>query len=177
MKYAVEIYFDAPTEEVLRGVMEDLRTAGLPAPLLESDRRPHVTVMACQDVDDPVEDSLQSLAEGMPLKRVSLDSAGAFPGEEGVVFLGPVLDIDLLEFHHNVHELCDTLVAGRHKHYTPGSWVPHCTVAYGLAAEQVGHAVRICLRSLPLLGRLAEIGLRDVEDDETLYVFPFEGGE
>jgi len=170
---AVELYFDPATEEAVKGLLRDLKAANLPSPLLDQGVRPHVSLVVAETVDDALKASIQGLAEGMPPILLALTSVGAFPGEEGAVFLAPASRARLLELHHNVHELCATHVEERNPRYVPGSWVPHCTLSTGLSPKQAAQAVYVMLKApLPIEGRFTEIGLHDAATGEYPYCFP-----
>jgi hypothetical protein len=80
----------------------------------------------------------------------------------------------MLEFHHNVHELCQTHVEDRDALYAPGSWVPHCTLGDGYSRKQSAQALHVLLRaSLPIDGSFVAIGLHDAAAKAYPYCFAF----
>ncbi|NJO83034.1 MAG: 2'-5' RNA ligase family protein [Blastochloris sp.] len=95
-------------------------------------------------------------------------AVGAFPGNEGVVFLSPVPRLALLHLHQQFHTVLEPLGMRHNPHYLPGMWIPHCTIAIGVPADQVAAAVAVARHTpLPLSLTCAEVGIvrfRPVEE-------------
>ena len=107
--------------------------------LSELGARPHVSLSVYGDGLDTngFPERLLEFARSIDPFDFTLSSLGTFPGQEGVVFLAPVVTRRLLEVHarlpRGVFEAHNNTGMG---HYLPGNWVPHCTVAIDLSAAR-----------------------------------------
>ncbi|MBE5104941.1 2'-5' RNA ligase family protein [Bacillus thuringiensis] len=66
---------------------------------------------------------------------VTFPSVGTFP-TNGTIFLAPTITDELLRLHHSYHNYFKTFHDNPMSYYVPGKWVPHCTIANGLNANQ-----------------------------------------
>ncbi len=106
----------------------------------------------------------------------SLASVGVFPTEEGVVFLAPVVTRELLDLHQEFQMRLDEFGARCSAYYRPGAWVPHCTLATGVARAAVPQAVPVCLdAALPIRARFERVALVEFWPVKVLYAFDLAG--
>jgi len=152
LHHAILLHFDPATEALVRRAWETVREVTGSTFLFDSGERPHVTLAVYADADPASLEATLRTFRASPLDVV-LASAASFSGEEGVVFLAPVVDTDLLDLHRRWH----AEVPGSHAWYVPGAWVPHATVGFHVPA--VGPALDAARRHLPIRGRYAEIAL------------------
>jgi len=165
-KSAIELLFDAGLERAVSGILVELRDAGLPSPLLTWTVPPHVSLILGGAAVNELERAVAEFAAATPSIPVALDGVGTFGGDNGVVFLGPLVDRALLDLHRAAHEALGPHVPERDPRYLPGRWMPHCTVSVGLDEEQVPAAVALCRRrEFPLTGRATRIAIHDVTFD------------
>lgn len=152
MGLAVELRFDQDAERAVFGVWEAVRAVSGSGILFDLRARPHVSLAVHPEgVRGPLEDAVARFrAAPAPF---ALASAGTFPGDEGAVFLAPVMDEALLRLHRDWH----ALGPGGHEYYRPGAWVPHCTV--GIRLPDVAPAVALARAALPIRGRYESIAL------------------
>ncbi|MGI9093913.1 MAG: 2'-5' RNA ligase family protein [Mycobacteriales bacterium] len=158
---AIELFFDDAADAAIRRAWDRLETAGLPTLATRSHRRhhPHVSLA----VGDGLDVDLCPLVADLPaLPVLHFGAVGTFGGTEGVVFLMPRVTAELLAVHEALH--CGLAKHGLQlwEHYLPGRLVPHCTVGYGLSPDQVGTAVGMLSRELPLSACVASINLVDL---------------
>lgn len=151
MALAVELGFDPRAESAVLAVWEAVAAASGSRLLLDLRVRPHVSLAVYPEGAPGAEDAFRAIrAAPLPF---AFASVGTFPGDEGVVFLAPVVDEALLRFHRDWH----ALAPGGNPHYAPGAWVPHCTVGFRLA--DVGSALASARALLPIRGRYESIAL------------------
>ena len=95
--------------------------------LLGRRHRPHVSLAVADRLDpETVAPALSGMTAAPPL-RLRFDFAGQFVGR--VLWLGPAPQRELLDHQARVHQRpTDAGVAVWDK-YTPGAWVPHCTLS------------------------------------------------
>lgn len=167
MAYVVELYPDPETEDAVRATWQALAEAGISSFMLDGGYRPHVSLAISDDVN------LQSLIEATAVFtaslhpfRLTLSSVGTFPTAEGVLFFGVTVTHTLLEAHAEYHRVFERFARQPYAYYRVGTWVPHCTLAIGLAQDQLGQAAQIAQQTrLPLYGLVHEMGIVRVAPD------------
>ncbi len=161
MPFAVEMFFDEKADKLVRSVWTDLARANLTSSMIDGGYRPHVTLAVFEGYASPkFEDELRFFAEKHRVFPIKLDYLGVFPRPEGVVYFGAVVTEHLLSVHAEYTRLFAPLVTSVRPYYLPGSWVPHCTLAYGLSVAAIPAAVEVCSRSmLPINAEVKEISL------------------
>ena len=164
-RFAVELYFDEDGEARVRTIWRALAEQGTSAFLLDAGARPHVSLAVLDDTDlDTLLAVVSAFSSELPYVRLEIASVGAFPTPQGVIFLAPVVDENLLAVHA---ELCDRLALegiAPNRYYQPGAWVPHCTVAQHVEAVHLGAALSLTLelaRDFEAL-EVVEIGVVEV---------------
>ena len=162
MAYAVNLFFDPETELAVRKIRDGMAEAlGKPG-LSENLSRPHVSLGVYEDGADAAGFSakLREFAETAEPFDFRLSSLGTFPGNQGVVFLAPVVSRRLLAVHGRFHESFAPYEQFAWPYYLPGNWVPHCTLAMNLAASEVKEAMARAHEGFQgQSGRFQEIGL------------------
>lgn len=161
MPYAVELYLDPAADAAVRRLWAGLAADGVSSVMHEGPYRPHVSLAVMDTAGlDALNAGLASVAAVMSPLALTLSSIGVFPSSEGVVFLGVVVTEALLRVHATVHELAVRTAGKLWDYYTPGRWVPHCTLAYRLQPERIPDAVQVCLQfPLPLVARVAAVSV------------------
>ena len=158
MYLAVELGFDEGCDGAVRGVWEAVREVTGSSLLFDLGVAPHVSLAVYHDHPDAPGEALQSVldrfVEDQAPLEFQLSSVGTFPGDEGVVFLAPVVTTDLLKLHRRWHE---RFVAASQPHFLPWNWVPHCTVAMFLGDPALAAALAIVRTAVPLRGRFESI--------------------
>ena len=93
---------------------------------------------------------------------MSWRTARTFAGDEGVVYLAPVVSRGLLRLHGELSDACEQHVS-LNDLYRPGTWVPHCTQSLFLDKSQVAEAVAVSHGRLPIHGEIVAVGLHETE--------------
>lgn len=129
MKYAVELYFDADTENALNRLARRVAEEGISTRFLEWKTRPHLTLACLNDVDEKiVSERIDSFAARHCQLPALICSVGMFP-DTRTIFVSPVMNRSMYGFHRELHEyLCDCDFSGW-EWYQPDFWAPHCTIA------------------------------------------------
>lgn len=163
MGYAVELTFDEASGERISVLSALIHTQCGGTDLTGVGAQPHIS-LAVFDTQPPVgiEPLLAHFAAGMSAFSVHFAAVGTFPGPQGVVYLAPVVTNELLTLHKRFHAQLDAVNLAGHGYYRPGVWVPHCTVGYGLAAEQLPVAVALC-RQADIFASVTVCALRLIE--------------
>jgi 2'-5' RNA ligase len=140
---AVCLLLDERAEAVVRDLWHRLEAAGVPTLLSHTHgrHRPHLTYASLRTTDpvtaEDVVATLTALPQAPPTV-LHLDGFGSF--RRSRCWLAPAVSGELVERQHAVIEALRTVGAELHRHYLPGHWVPHVTVA-----------PRLHLRELPLV--------------------------
>lgn len=164
MACAVEMYFDAEADDVVRRTWRDLADAGVASSMLVPGFRPHVSLGVCETLDVPgFAHWLAQYARVISPVRFTLSTIGSFPGGEGVIFFGATVTRKLLDMHLAFDQIFGEYGGQLWDHYRVDAWVPHCTLGLNLTDSQLAAALPICRRtSLPIQVQVMEIGIVDV---------------
>jgi hypothetical protein len=144
MAWAVEMFFDEQADAAVRELWTELAEAGLPslATLTHRRHRPHVSLFVADSLYQADLTGLRAvLASRHPVLRLS--ALATFPGQEGVLFLGVTVTEELLALQAGAYQAVAGQPVGYWPLYRPGYWVPHCTLAFGLAPEQIAAAIEV----------------------------------
>ncbi len=174
MAYAVELYLDAETEGILRGMWKAIAEAGISNSMLGEGFYPHITLGIANQLDSAgLWPALSSLAQETCTLELILSHIGIFPNPDGgVVFLGATVTRELHELHQTFHKIFDQYAQDTWTYYQIGKWVPHCTVAFGLTQAGIAQAIPICMQvRLPIQARVDGIGVAEVLPNQARTIF------
>jgi hypothetical protein len=138
---AVCLLFDAHGEAAVRRLWRRLEEEGVPTLLTHTHGRhvPHLSYAVLRSYDvDKVADALARLPTSGPVS-LRLDAFGMFRRSRTSLLPSPTAD--LARRQERVVEAVESTGAELHRHYRPGVWVPHCTLA-----------PRTTLDRLPIIG-------------------------
>jgi len=134
--FAVVLYFDDFTEKRVRQAWEALDSYGVPsaASTYEEGYRPHIT-LAMLNTPYPEQAAARlrmplSNVSGLP---VSMTSLGFFLTNKSPAYLAVAPTTALMRLHENVHSALGAMETW--SYYRPGNWMPHCTLAMGVACQ------------------------------------------
>jgi 2'-5' RNA ligase len=164
--YAVELYFDASTDALIRQLWRAMNDAGISSGMLGEGFHPHVTLAVYEKKRGKrFVAGLQNFAASVKPITLKLDHFGIFPTEEGILFLGVTVTAALLRLHKAFHRRFSTLSGGLKDYYRVDTWVPHCTIGHHLSFEQMSAALQVCIGTgikLPLHPKITAISLIEV---------------
>lgn len=169
MRHVVILYMDEESEAVVSGLQRSLDAVGVATPLrCGPEQRPHITMasyLAVPNVADLV-DLVRRYAWARAPLGIRFESLSVFP-RTGVLFLAPAPSLGLLRDHEDLYDQVDRLELPADAHYAPDSWTPHCTLAEGLAKEQLGPSMDQVLRELkfPFVARARSVGVIKVDGE------------
>ena len=165
MPHAVELLLNNEAESAIQAVFERLNECGISSAMLDLEAKPHVSLAVYGALEVgaflPAAEAFFSRVEPVDVR---FSSVGSFPGEEGVVFLAPVMTRELLTLHEAFHEQMAAYGAGCRENYRVGLWVPHCTVGFNVPHRKLGEALALVrAEAIPLTGRIERAGLLEFE--------------
>jgi 2'-5' RNA ligase len=156
---AVCLLFDRRSERAVRALWDRLEELGVPSLGSHTHGRhqPHVSYAVLRRWDEPVvTDALAGLDGGDPVE-LSFDGIGLF--RRGRIWLVAGVSADFVARQQRVVEAITATGAELHKHYRPGVWLPHCSLAPRATLAQLPSVVAAVMDVLPLRGRLDRAAL------------------
>lgn len=159
MALAVCLLFDRRSERAIRGLWDRIEDRGVPSLRSHTHGRhvPHVSYAVLRSWDQPaVTAALAELSDGGPVE-LSFDGVGLF--RRGRTWLVAGVSADFVARQARVVEAVTATGAELHKHYVPGIWLPHCSLAPRAMLAQLPEVVGAVLDVLPLRARLDRAAL------------------
>ncbi|GHH76230.1 2'-5' RNA ligase family protein [Promicromonospora soli] len=161
MALAVCLLFDGPTERVLRRLWQRLEADGVPtlATHTHGQHVPHLSLAVLRSWDlDKVRAAVEALPDAGPT-TVRFDAIAAF--RRGRMNLVPAVTSTLVARQEQVVEALGATEDELHKHYVPGVWTPHVTVATRVRLEKTPLVLEAAYEILPLTGTMTRAALVD----------------
>src|SRR3954471_3326775 len=163
MPYGVVLLLDTVAENAVRDIWTALDRAGIPSlgTGTQGWPRPHLSLVVYNQLD--VRAAVAALAplSAVPAPPLLFSSLGVFPGAGGVAYLGAAVRPGLMDLHRRSHLALAGLTQTIWEHYSPGRWVPHCTLATRVAPEQMEAVLATVGTALPIDGRGTILGVVD----------------
>jgi 2'-5' RNA ligase len=156
---AVCLLFDRRSERAVRALWDRVEEQGVSSLRSHTHGRhvPHVSYAVLRRWDQAaVDDALADLDGGEPVD-LSFDGVGLF--RRGRTWLLAGVSSDFVTRQQRVVEAVTATGAELHKHYRPGIWLPHCSVAPRATLAQLPLVVAAVMDVLPLRARLDRAAL------------------
>jgi hypothetical protein len=169
MALAVCLLFDARTDRTLRRLWDRLEDLGIPS--LRSHTHgghvPHLSYTVLREwCLEEVRERVEALPSGPPL-TLHFDALGTF--RRGRSWLVPAVTSDIAARQERVVSAVAATGADMHRHYVPGVWVPHCSVAPRVPLTALPTLAAAVYDILPLQARADHAAL---VDSGTGHVYP-----
>jgi 2'-5' RNA ligase len=108
---------------------------------------PHITLTSYENIDLQVAiDRLNQFCTSINPFGIQFSSFGYFPSEEGVLFLNPKANSELLEIQQKVFELLEDFQADNDRK----TWVPHSTLATDVPLKKIGEVIDIAKEDIKM---------------------------
>ena len=169
MALAVCLLFDRRSERAVRALWERVEEQGVGSLRSHTHGRhvPHVSYAVLRRWDQAaVTDALAAIGGGEQVE-LSFDGVGLF--RRGRTWLLAGVSADVVSRQQLVVEAVTATGAELHKHYRPGIWLPHCSLAPRATLAQLPLVVAAVMDVLPLRARLDRAALVNSATGE---VFP-----
>jgi len=156
---AVCLLFDRRSERAVRALWDRLEENGVASLRSHTHGRhvPHVSYAVLRRWDQAaVTEALAAIDGGEPVE-LSFDGVGLF--RRGRTWLLAGVSTDVVTRQQRVVEAVAATGAELHKHYRPGVWLPHCSLAPRATLAQLPVVVAAVMDVLPLRGRLDHAAL------------------
>jgi 2'-5' RNA ligase len=156
---AVCLLFERRSDRAVRALWDRLEKLGVPSMRSHTHGRhvPHVSYAVLRTWDlSALTDALAGLERGSPV-RLSFDGVGLF--RRGRTWLLAGINAEMAARQQRVVDAVTETGADLHKHYRPGTWVPHCSLAPRVQLAQLPDAVSAVFDVLPLEATLDHAAL------------------
>lgn len=160
MTLSICLTLDPRSDRAVRALWQRLEDTGVQTLSSHTHGRhlPHLTLASLRSWDlDTVRTALSTLPAWAPL-TVDLEGLGLF--RRSRCWLGPAPSVELLSRQRAVVDAVRR-DADLHRHYEPGSWVPHLTLAPRLHLHDLPVVAKAVFDVLPLAATLNELALID----------------
>jgi 2'-5' RNA ligase len=150
MALAVCLLLDRRSEQQVRGLWQRLEQAGVPSLASHTHGRhlPHLSLAVLRTYDA---DKVAAAVENLPSADVTalyFDALGLF--RRGRCWLVPSVTAGLVRRQEAVVEAVRDTGADLHRHYEPGLWVPHFTIAPRVRLGSLPEVAALVYDVLPL---------------------------
>lgn len=159
MALAVCLLFDRRSERALRALWDRIEESGVPSLRSHTHRRhlPHVSYVVLRRWDqEAVAAALAGLDGGTPLE-LTFDGIGVF--RRGRTWLAAGVSTDFVARQQRVVAAVTGAGAELHKHYRPGVWLPHCSLAPRARLDELPLVAAVVFDVVPLRARLDRAAL------------------
>jgi 2'-5' RNA ligase len=163
---AVCLLFDARSEQTIRRLWQRLEDEGVPTLLSHTHGQhvPHLSYAVLRSFEvDKVVDALDLLPDEGPM-TLHFDAIGMF--RRSRTWLVPSATSDIARRQERVVEAAESTGADLHRHYAPGVWVPHCTLAPRTTLERLPTVAAAVFDVLPLVTTADRAALIDTSTGE-----------
>lgn len=166
--FAIELFLDAEAEKKVLSFRDIIYREGVqPVQGLMNDK-PHISLAVFPKVDgQKLQKLTEEFAHTLTAFEFRLGAVGTFPTSDNVLFLYLVPSPKLLEVHARLHESLKRGGLESSPYYSPGKWVPHLTLEFNLAREELCRSVGIFKENFtPIDGKftqLSVVGFRPIE--------------
>ena len=170
MPYAVEMFFDKESDEYIRGLWRTLKS-GISSYMNDSDNVPYITLSVFRSWILPM------IRDWLLLRKkcqiCCSASLGAFPTDEGVLFLAPIVTEELLGVHKAFQDLFDDLKRIRCR-IIFRLMDSHCTLSLNMAREKIHEALDAVIKACkPIIAEVDRVGLVEYHPVKVLKEYKF----
>lgn len=161
MALAVCLLFDPRGERAVKSLWQRLEGAGVPTLLSHTHglHHPHLSYVVLVSWDlDRVRTAVGRLPDGGPFD-LTFHAVATF--RRGRAWLVPGVTVDLVRRQAAVESAVRATGAEVHLHYSPGQWVPHCSLAPRARLDQLSTLAAAVNDVLPLTVAVTRAALID----------------
>lgn len=176
--FAIELFLDEEAELKVLGFRDAIYRDGVqPVQGLMNDK-PHVSLAVFPKVNgQKLLDVTAEFAATLTRFNFRLGAVGTFPTSDNVLFLYPVPSTRLLEIHAELHARLQHAGVASSPYYHPGNWVPHLTLEFNIAREELCRSVGVFKEKFtPITGEFTQLGVVSFRPIEYLGSFELDKG-
>jgi 2'-5' RNA ligase superfamily len=156
---AVCLLFDRRSERAVRALWDRLEQAGVPSlrSHTHGNHVPHVSYAVLRRWDEPAVTAALAVLDDGDAVELQFDGIGLF--RRGRTWLVSGASADFMARQQRVVEAVTATGAELHKHYVPGTWLPHCSLAPRATLAQLSVVASAVFDVLPLRATLDRAAL------------------
>lgn len=159
--FAIELFLDEEAEANVRAFRDAIYRDGVqPVQGLMNDK-PHVSLAVFPRINgQQLLEVVKEYAATLTRFSFRLGAVGTFPTSDNVLFLYPVPSARLLEAHSELHARLQYKGIESSPYYHPGNWVPHLTLEFNIAREELCRSVGVFKENFtPISGEFTQVGV------------------
>jgi 2'-5' RNA ligase len=170
MYYSIELLFDESSEAIVRKLWSGISDEKINDFMNLSNGDPHISlvILETDEINNVIriaEDYFSSVKQF----EVTFDSVGSFPGDEGVVYLSPVITEHLLKIHKGLLEKLSHYSQNIWGYYQVNKWSPHCTIALKTERDKMAKAFEFIRNNfVPFTATMTRIEIVTLPECEVL---------
>jgi hypothetical protein len=156
---AICLLFDDKSERAIRALWDRVEELGVPSMSSHTHRRhvPHVSYAVLRSWDlSAVTAAVAALGAASPVE-LTFDGVGLF--RRGRTWLVAGAGAEFVARQQRVVDAVVATGADLHKHYVPGTWLPHCSLAPRVTLTQLSLVASAVLDVIPLRAKLEHAAL------------------
>jgi 2'-5' RNA ligase len=159
--FAIELYLDEESEAKVLAFRDTIYSDGVQPVLGLMNDKPHVSLAVFPRVDgQKLLDVTSEFATTLTRFNFRLGAVGTFPTADNVLFLYPVPSTRLLDVHAELHARLQHTGIASSQYYHPGNWVPHLTLEFNIAREELCRSVGVFKENFtPISGEFTQLGV------------------
>ncbi len=170
MPYAIELYLDDESTAKIDKIRLEFKKNKIS---IDEETKPHVTLSIYQDIPlDIFEDKLKLFAKEIQSFKVIYSSIGIFTNDNPVIFLAPVVTLQLLDVHNKFYDFFKEYSNKAWDYYKPNQWVPHTTLCISLSEGMLKKSSDIIKNlEFPMESRFEKIGILEFNPNKSISQF------
>jgi hypothetical protein len=156
---AICLLFDDKSERAIRALWDRVEELGVPSMSSHTHRKhvPHVSYAVLRTWDlSAVTGAVAALGAESPVE-LTFDGVGLF--RRGRTWLVAGAGAEFVARQQRVVDAVVATGADLHKHYVPGTWLPHCSLAPRVTLTQLSLVASAVLDVIPLRAKLEHAAL------------------
>jgi hypothetical protein len=172
--HALDLFFNDEADAAVRALWQRLEMGGVPSMASRTHRghRPRVTFALAGSIPRPAREALRRDLALLALPNLWLYTLATFPTTDNSLWLGAVVDTELLAVHSAVHDVLAGRVREPSAYYLPGAWVPHCVLAEGVTPVELATGFATLHPVQPIRAAVGRVGITDTRTGEIDLLLP-----
>jgi 2'-5' RNA ligase len=152
MEYAITLYFDEKTEEIINSLIKKIANKTGNKYMVDNKIPPHITISLFQynGKIDTVMGIIENNISLFNRKNIVIASIGIF--NPSVLFIAPVINDYLIELNRKVNEIIninDEILLDRN--YIKNQWIPHISLGVKLNEKELINGVKTLVKNFKIL--------------------------
>jgi 2'-5' RNA ligase len=148
MPHAICLKADNDTARNIRALWDAAARFETEASMAALGYAPHITLAIYHRIELALlTDAFEGVFRSIGAIRLTFEGVRAFDDASPVLWAAPRADAALNRAHEAIHRAIDP--ARCRKHYRPGRWIPHCTLATNIPPARLGEALDFANASKP----------------------------